>query len=147
MKYEHTQPGYLVVLAILVALLSFSVVFVQTGVTPVMFAFMFFILFLLISFSSLNVVIDDKYLRIKFGYGIFKKKFLLREILTVKAVKNRWYYGWGIRVWFWPSMSIYNVSGFDAIEIKIKSGKTYRIGTDEPKELVVAVKRLIKVSK
>ncbi len=46
-----------------------------------------------------------------------------------------WYYGWGIRGWLWPKMWIYNVSGFDAVEIKLKNGKMYRIGTDEPKKL------------
>jgi hypothetical protein len=29
-------------------------------------------------------------------------------------------------------MRIYNISGFDAVEIKLKNGKIYRIGTNEP---------------
>ena len=145
MKYKHTQTGYLVIVAILAALVFFGTIFTQTKFSPAVSVFMLFILFLLFSFVSLNVVIDENYLRIKFGYGIFRKSFLLREIVSVEAVKNHWYYGWGIRVWFWPRMYIYNVSGFDAIEIKMKSGKTYRIGTDEPKKLETAVKQLIKV--
>ena len=69
---------------------------------------------------------------------------MLREIISVRAVKNHWYYGWGIRFWFWPRMVIFNVSGFDAVEIKMKNGKTYRIGTDEPKNLEHAIMQSIK---
>jgi hypothetical protein len=36
-------------------------------------------------------------------------------------------------------MWIYNVSGFDAVEILMKSGKRYRIGTDQPEELVQTI--------
>jgi hypothetical protein len=107
-------------------------------------ATMVLILFILASFGLLQVIIDEKYLRIKFGYGIYQKKFLLNDIASAKTVKNHWYYGWGIRVWLWPKMWIYNVSGFDAVEIKLKNGKTYRIGTDEPKKLEQAILHSIK---
>jgi hypothetical protein len=56
---------------------------------------------------------------------------LLTEIASVKKVRNHWYYGWGIKLWFWPYMWIYNVSGFDAVELTMKNGKIYRIGTNE----------------
>jgi hypothetical protein len=56
-------------------------------------------------------------LKIRFTNNILRKTFLLSEIKSVKKVKNHWYYGWGIRVWFWPYMWIFNISGFDAVEI------------------------------
>jgi hypothetical protein len=100
------------------------------------------ILFVLVSFTTLTTVIDEKYLQIKFGYGIFRKKFLLGEIASVKQVKNHWYYGWGIRFRLRPKMWIYNISGFDAVEIVMKNGKVYRIGTDTPGELETAIKQI-----
>ncbi len=144
MTYKHTQIGYLTIFALLVTVLLFGVIFTQAGFDSVNFATMLFILFLVASFVSLKVTIDKKHLRIKFGYGIFKKHFALKEIISARIVKNHWYYGWGIRLWLWPRMCIYNVSGFDAVEIKMKSGKTYRIGTDEPKELKRAITQVIK---
>jgi len=69
---------------------------------------------------------------------------LLHDILSVKTVKNHRYYGRGIRGWLWPKMCIYNVSGFDAVEIKLKNGKIYRIGTDEPKKLEQMILQSIK---
>jgi hypothetical protein len=40
---------------------------------------------------------------------------------------------------------IFNVSGLDAVEIKMKNGKIYRIGTDEPKQLERAILQAIKL--
>ncbi|MDE2218650.1 MAG: hypothetical protein KGJ58_04365 [Patescibacteria group bacterium] len=85
--------------------------------------------------------IDENYLRIKFGYGIFAKKFALNQITSVQVVKNRWYYGWGMRIRFCPYMWIYNVSGFDAVEIIMRNGRIYRIGTDTPSKLEAAIKQ------
>ena len=117
---------------------------VDSGTNLAVTAVMALIVFILASFATLRVSIDEKYLRIKFGcgiLGIFRKKFLLGEIASAKAVKNHWYYGWGIRFWCWPKMWIYNVSGFDAVEIIMKNGKIYRIGTDAPLELEAAIKQ------
>ena len=41
-------------------------------------------------------------------------------------------------------MWIYNVSGFDAVEIIMKNKKVYRIGSDVAKELETAIKQSIK---
>jgi hypothetical protein len=34
---------------------------------------------------------------------------------------------------------LYNVSGTDAVEIELRSGRRFRIGTDEPKVLAQAI--------
>jgi len=117
---------------------------VNSGTNFAVTATMALILFILASFVSLQVTINEQCLQIKFGYGIYQKKFLLKDIVSAKTVKNHWYYGWGIRGWLWPKMWIYNVSGFDAVEIKLKNNKIYRIGTDEPKKLEQAILFLIK---
>jgi hypothetical protein len=105
---------------------------------------MILILFTLASFATLTVSIDENYLRIKFGCGIFRKRFMVSEIASVKQVKNHWYYGWGIRLWLWPKMWIYNVSGFDAVELIMKNGKVYRVGTNAPRELEAAIKAVLR---
>lgn len=118
---------------------------VDSGTNLLVTTIMLLVLFILASFTTLTVSINDKYLGIKFGYGIFRKKFLLSEIVSTRQVENRWYYGWGIRLRFWPKMLIYNVSGFDAVEIIMKNGKVYRIGTDTPEELEIAIKQSINI--
>lgn len=150
--YKHTQIGYLMLFVTLVVLVLFGWVqitaraelpSVDSGTNLLVTSVMAFVLFILMSFATLTVSLDQKYLRLKFAYGFFRKKFFLEEISSVKSVKNRLYYGWGIRFCFWPKMWIFNVSGFKAVEIIMKNGKVYRIGTDVPEELEMAIKRVI----
>ncbi|PIZ98410.1 MAG: hypothetical protein COX77_04680 [Candidatus Komeilibacteria bacterium CG_4_10_14_0_2_um_filter_37_10] len=151
--YKHTQISYLMLVVTLAVLVLFTWIqitaraeppSVDSGTNLLITAVMVLILFTLESFTTLTASIDKNCLQIKFGYRIFRKKFLLGEILSTKQVKNHWYYGWGIRLWLWPKMMwIYNVSGFDAVEIIMKNGKTYRIGTDTPSELEVTIKQAI----
>jgi len=144
MLYNHTQVGRLMVTILFIIAVYFVFIFKTVESDRSIIAVLILVLFILLSFVSLNVRIDEKHLRIKFGYGIFRKRFALSEIISVKAVKNHWYYGWGIRVWFWPLMHIFNVSGFDAVEIRMKDSKIYRIGTDESQKLELAITEAIK---
>lgn len=150
--YKNTQIGYLMLVVTLAVLVLFAWLQITARAEPPSYdsgtnfaitAIMALILFILASFATLTVSIDENYLRIKFGYGIFRKKFSVSEIASAAQVKNHWYYGWGIRLWFWPRTWIFNVSGFDAVEIRMKNGKIYRIGTDEPEKLESAIKQAI----
>jgi hypothetical protein len=154
-SYKHTQIGYLMLVVTLAVLVLFAWVLfvasaepasVDSGSNFAITAIMALILFTLASFATLTVSIDENRLRIKFGYRIFARTFSPKEIASVQAVKNRWYYGWGPKVWFWPYMWIYTISGFDAVEIIMKNGKIYRIGTDEPEKLETAIKQAVDVN-
>ena len=151
-SYKHTQTGYLILVVMLAIMALFTWAQITARLEPpsidsgtnfAVTAIMALILIILASFVTLTVIIDENYVRIKFGYGLFRKKLSLIEIASVKVVKNHWYYGWGIRLWLWPTTWIYNVSGLDAVELIMKNGKIYRIGTDEPKELETAIVKLI----
>ncbi len=150
--YKHTQIGYLMLVITLAVLALFAWLqitaraeppSVDSGTNLLVTAVMALILFILASFTTLAVSIDENCLRIKFGWGIFVKMFPLDQIASARSVKNRWYYGWGVKVWLWPYMWIYNVSGFDAVEIVMRNGKIYRIGTDAPGELEAAIRQAI----
>ncbi|MDD5290950.1 MAG: hypothetical protein PHZ04_02430 [Patescibacteria group bacterium] len=150
--YKHTQIGYLMLVVTLAVLVLFAWIQITARVEPpsvnsstnfAVSAIMVLILFILASFTTLTTSIDENYLQIKFRYGIFAKKFALSQIASAQSVKNHWYYGWGVKVWFWPYMWIYNVSGFDAVEIIMRNGKIYRIGTDTPNELEAIIKKAI----
>ena len=136
-KYQHTQFGYLMLYLLLALVLLFSTILFEAGLEPLLISVMFLALFILASFISLTVTIDEYHLKIKFGYGIFRKKFLLKEIISAQAVRNHWYYGWGIR--YWPNKMIFSVSGFDAVKIVMKNGRVYHIGTDQPQDLEMAI--------
>ena len=95
----------------------------------------------MVTFATLKVTIEADALKIRFGSGIIRKKFLLKDIQSYKIVKNPWYYGWGIHLT--PHGWLYNVSGSYAVEISMKSGKKYLIGTDVPNELEKAIEQAI----
>lgn len=150
--YKHTQIGYLMLVVTLVVSALFAWAQITTRMEPPSYdsganfavtALMAIILFLLASFSTLTAIVDEQCVSICFGWGIFRKTFATNEIASVTRVKNHWYYGWGIRAWFWPKMWIYNVSGFDAVEITLKDNRVYRIGTDESDKLEAAIKQPI----
>ncbi len=143
MAYKHTQIGYLMLFILFASVLFFGIILTQVHLELIFIILLIFVLLIIVSFLSLKIVIDKNYLQIKFGYGLYKKYFSLKEITSAKIVRNHWYYGWGIRLWAWPHMWIFNVSGFDAVEIKMKNGRIYRIGTDEPKKLEQAIKKEI----
>ena len=87
--------------------------------------------------DSLTVSVSREYVRIRFGIGVIRKSFAVADILTAKVVRNRWYYGWGIRLT--PHGWLYSVEGLDAVEIQLRSRRRYRIGTDEPDVLALAI--------
>jgi len=53
-------------------------------------------------------------------------------------VRNAWWNGFGIRMR--RGFRLYNVSGLDAVELRLKSGDIRRIGTDDAQGLAAALK-------
>ncbi len=146
-EYEHTQPGTFIrvmtgswvvvfgVLAVVMLALGEKEAAIVLGVITVMVAVILGIVVVL--FHSLTVRISRSDIALSFGVGLIRKRFPIGDIRSVRIARNRWYNGWGIRKirggW------LYNVSGFDAIEIQLKNERKYRIGTDQPEKLLAAV--------
>jgi hypothetical protein len=91
----------------------------------------------LVLFYRLVVEVNAEKLVIRFGIGWIRKSYPLAAIRSAQAVRNPWYYGLGIhritRGW------VYNVSGADAVEIVMDTGRANRIGTDDPTGLLAAI--------
>ena len=92
-------------------------------------------------FHSLNVQVTAEWIVLRFGIGLIRKHFAVSHIEDVQQVQNRWYYGWGIR--YTPHGWLFNVAGLDAVEIRLRNGRKYRIGTDEPQELCAAIRQVV----
>jgi hypothetical protein len=88
-------------------------------------------------FRSLTIEVTDQELSAAFGSGWYSKTVALDDIETVAVVRNRWYYGWGLKVT--PHGMLYSVAGLDAVEIRLRDGTTFRLGTDEPYALRAAI--------
>jgi hypothetical protein len=139
--YQHTQVGYLTIIILGIACLFMALLMAVHGFNWIAFAVLAITAICLVLFATLTVVISEDVLEIRFGSGVSRKKFPLKDIESCQVVKNPWYYGWGNRLT--PHGWLYNVSGSYAVEIKMKVGKKYRIGTDVPNELEQAIRQSI----
>jgi hypothetical protein len=143
MRYKHTQIGYLTIIVF------FSLFLIEIIMAVIVFSLIPFLALIimgicLLLFCTLTTTIRSNVLEIRFGPGLIRKRFYLKDIESCQAVKNHWYYGWGIHRT--PHGWLFNVSGFSAVEIKMKSGKKYRIGTDVPDELEEAIRKAIVIA-
>jgi hypothetical protein len=86
---------------------------------------------LMLLFYRLKTTISDELILLEYGISIIKIKIKLEDIASTKMVRNRWYYGIGIRII--PGGMLYNAHGLDAVELALKhKRKKIRIGTQEP---------------
>ena len=97
---------------------------------------------LFVIFYGLFIEVNKTQIQIKFGLGFIKKNIKIKDIESVASVRNKWWYGWGIRLtphgWLW------NIHGLNAVEIKYKnSGKKFRIGTLDSNELKAEIEKHI----
>ncbi|MCK5108742.1 MAG: hypothetical protein KAR25_03540 [Methanosarcinales archaeon] len=139
--YQHTQIGYLLIIALAIVPLFIAYRMTVHGFSWIDFSAIALIGVFLVLFATLTVVIEEDVLRIRFGPGILRKNFSLEDVESCRVVKNPWYYGWGIHIT--PHGWLYNVSGSYAVEIKMKTGTKYRIGTDVPNDLETAIRQSI----
>ena len=149
--YENTQPGTFIrvmtgswvvlfgVLVVVMLALGQKEAAIFLCVVTVVLALILWIVLVLC--HSLTVRVSRSEIALSFGVGLIRKQFPIGDISRARIVQNRWYNGFGIRKirggW------LYNVSGFDAIEIQLKNERKYRIGTNQPKELLAAVESAI----
>jgi hypothetical protein len=141
--YRHTQRGTLVRWALggaLAVLLGIRVgQGMQIGPADAILATVgLLVLAALILMHSLTVTVDDGHLTASLGPGLIRRSVRLNDIRAARHVRNRWYYGWGLR--FTARGPLWRVSGFDAVELELPRGR-WLIGTDDPQGLLAAIQR------
>ena len=92
--------------------------------------------------SALTISIEDGFIKLRFGAGAWRKKFSLEDIISAGVVRTTFWHGWGIH--YTGSAWLYNVAGFDAVEITLKNGKKKWLGTDQPQELTTAINNAVR---
>ena len=140
-RYEHTQVGYFIVVAIVAAMVAIGIIMANAGVNWIATTVLVVLAVIVVLFHRLTIAINGEELVVQFGPGAIRKRFKLNEIESCEAVRIPWYYGWGIRST--PDGMVFRVSGFHAIQIKLKTGKKFLIGTDVPQELEEAIRQAI----
>jgi len=143
--YEHTQSGWLIrigFLALVVGLLVLATLpgFGQSRTPPgVLAAGVAVAALVCLMWGSMTVRIQDGELRIRFGLGWPRKTVPLSDISAVEITRTSFIDGWGMR---WTRRGwLYNVSGYDAVLLKLSSGRNLLVGSDEPRRLKAALQR------
>jgi hypothetical protein len=138
-RYRHTQFGIGIVVPLV--LVTATVLFTGGGIgTLPAWAVVLIIAVgaVLIALSYAFVVeIDADSLVIRYGVGIVRVRFPLREIETASLAQHRVPFGWNMRCT--PYGSQYNLSGTKAVEVAFRSGKRCQIANNRPQELAEAI--------
>lgn len=128
-----------VVMALIVAMFSLNE---GEPLNLIIFSTIFFLALIYVLFGKLITVVELNEIQLSFGVGIINKQIKTSQIASVECVRNKWWYGYGIRLtshgWMW------NMKGLDAVELTFKeSGKKFRIGTQKSEELAAILKNKI----
>jgi len=86
-------------------------------------------------FYGLTVVGTSDTLTLRFGPGLVKKTFKIKDISSIRPIKTSVLNGWGVRLMV-DGTWLFNVSGFKAVKLTMLNGRSYAVGTDEPEKLV-----------
>lgn len=138
MSYRHTQLGTVMIVCCVLAGVFGATVAWRAGQWPASIALIVIMVATGFLFSSLTVEIGDNELRWYFGPGFWTYRLPLSQIQDVAVVRNRWWNGFGIRMG--SGRRLYNVSGLDAVELKVGPNDVRRIGTDDPQGLAEALR-------
>jgi len=101
------------------------------------------LMFCLLLFIRLKTAITDHEIKLSFGIGLINKRIKLADVESTRVVRNKWYYGLGIKMiphgWLW------NAHGLGAVELTFKNrDDIIRIGSPESDVLKDEIdKRLI----
>ncbi len=147
MNYKEEQFGWAMNAWILILpFLMLLFYLLEIGDKPmplyILAIFVVFFLIIFLLFFKLTISVNDKFIVISFGVGIIRKKVPLSEVHEVKRVKTSWYNGWGIHKI--KNGMLYNIQGFNAIELSFKSKKSIlRIGINLSSALDKEIKNKI----
>ena len=138
--YHHTQSGGVTRIAaiagVAVALFAIS----RVGAPPVLWVAIAAIGLAGLAFGSMTTEVTQDRFTFWFGPGVIRRSFRLAELRSYTPVRNPWWYGWGIHLT--PSGWLYNVGGWEAVQLELTDGRRLRVGTDEPERLCEAIRAM-----
>ena len=144
MTYRHCQPGRTILwslMGVVALFLGIALMVTNPQVAWWLRAASGVYVLAALLFFNLTITVDDREVRAVFGVGLVRKTARLEDIAAVEAVRNRWWYGWGVK--YTVKGWLYSVSGREAVEMRLKNGKRFRLGTDEPEVLCAAIRRAL----
>lgn len=139
--YSHKQPGTTILWLVGVVVVGLLVLLGPAAAHPAVLVALGVLVGIAVVFSSLTVQITASSLLFWFGPGLMRKQVPLEQVAGVKPVRTPWYWGVGWRIT--PRGMLYSVSGLDAVEVTMKDGSRFSLGTDQPERLARALENAL----
>jgi len=117
--YSHTQVGYLTLIALGTSVAVVVGMMVVSVINPVALAALAVLAVCLVLSPTLTVAVSDDRVEFWFGPGLIRRRIRASDIRSCRVVRNRWYWGWGIRLL--PRGLLYNVFGLDTVELAMRA--------------------------
>jgi len=143
-RYRHTQIGWVTATGLTIGIVIVGMALLTGDESWVALLVLVLLVIALIAYSSLTVIVTDDTLHVRFGPGLIRRQYSLSEVESSRQVRNSLFYGFGTRMT--PHGWLYNVSGFDAVEVEFNTGKMIRIGTNEPQALDAALQEAVRLT-
>ncbi len=141
MSYHHRQTATFGPLLLLGVLVVTGVIVVAAGawaaIIPLAVVFAVVAAFM----SRLTVVVDDTSVVATMGWRWPRRRIALADVVSARRVRNEWWRGWGIR--YVRRGWMYNIAGRESVELELRTGRVFRIGTDDPDGLLAAIQSSI----
>jgi hypothetical protein len=134
--YEHRQVGWITVIALfaIAVLICVAAAISAPSERTLSYSLVPIVLVVAALFSTLTVRVTDKRMMWYFGVTGIGRSVALTEIASIRAIKTSILEGWGIHLtwhgWVW------NVSGFNAVQIILRSGTRFAVGTPNPQAVI-----------
>ncbi len=141
--YRKTQIGNLIIFSFLGALVIL-LWFVPRQMVTERMIFGGLLIVTLSLFYSMTIVITPEHLIFSMGIGLIRKKIPLSSIEACVPTRISIIHGWGIKILRGGLQ--FNVTGLKAVDIKLKNGRFYRLGTPEPEKICQIIEELKETS-
>jgi hypothetical protein len=138
MEYDHTQSARLYLLLLVIAIGMFGSAFYIDEIVVQSVILCSGALMLLLAFSFCHLSVRDEVVELLITFGplpLFKRRLKYCELEKVEQARSTIMDGWGIHMspsggWVW------NLWGYDCVDVWYREGRKLRIGTDDPERLV-----------
>ena len=146
-RYAHRQTGWVMLGLACVPAIGLATILASTSAAerslpvPLLPILGSVTLLLLLGFAALSVVVTRDVLIARFGIGLVRRTIALDDIVEAGVARTHWSEGWGIH-WTRRGM-LYNVAGFDVVEVARRHGRPMRIGSDDAARLASTLTRAI----
>ena len=137
--YEHRQTGWLTVILLfaIAVLICIAGAISAPSERTLSYSLVPILLVVAALFSTLTVRVTERHMMWFFGVSGIGRSVPISQITSIRAIKTNILEGWGIHLtwhgWVW------NVSGFNAVQITLQSGTRFAVGTPEPQAVIDAV--------